>query len=316
MNRRWAGIKDLFAAALALDPAKRREFLKNQCGDDQALLVELQSLLAADEDADGFLERPIASVHNLAETVSNTVQGNDPLEGTRIGAYRLERQIGCGGMGAVYLATRADSEFYKEVAIKLIPRGKASELAIGRFRNERQILAAIEHPYVARLLDGGTTDAGPYFVMEYVEGLPLTDYCDAHSLTTQERLQLFLKVCSAVHYAHCRNVIHRDLKPSNILVQRDGTPKLLDFGIAKLLDAEIPGSAGEATVPGLRVLTPAYASPEQARGDPVTTADGYLFAWRRAYELLCGERPTRAGFSRTCHRIAQPIRTSPRTCER
>jgi eukaryotic-like serine/threonine-protein kinase len=291
-QKRWAGVKELFASALALDPAQRKSFLETECANDHALLGEVESLLAAHGEAGEFLEQPVASVTSLAAMEPHPFESEHSLAGTRVGAYRLEKEIGCGGMGAVYLATRADNEYFKEVAIKLIPRGKASEFTIGRFRNKRQILAAIEHPYVARLLDGGTTDSGlPYFVMEYVDGVPLTDYCVAQSLAVDERLRLFVKVCSAVYYAHCRNVIHRDLKPSNILVQPDGTPKLLDFGIAKLLDSAIPGTSNDATAVGLRVLTPAYASPEQVRGDPVTVRTDIYSLGVILYELLCGERP-------------------------
>jgi Serine/threonine protein kinase len=297
-NDRWSTIKTLFASALVLAPAERGAFLNSQCGSDDELRREIESLLAAHGDAGEFLEQPVASVKDITETEADPrpTHSEDALIGTRIGAYQLEQLIGSGGMGAVYLATRADSEYVKRVAIKLIRRGQASRLAISRFRNERQILATIEHPYVARLLDGGTTEAGiPYFLMEYVEGQSLTEYCETQSLTTQERLRLFLKVCSAVHYAHSRNVIHRDLKPSNILVQKDGVPKLLDFGIAKLLDPEIGEGRSETTLAGVRMLTPAYASPEQMQGLPATVRSDVYSLGVILYEMLCGERPGLGG---------------------
>jgi serine/threonine protein kinase len=223
--------------------------------------------------------------------------GSDPKAGNRLGAYRLEREIGRGGMGEVYLATRADSEFVKQVAIKLIRCGKENEFTIRRFRNERQILARIEHPYVARLIDGGTTSDGlPYFVMEYVDGQPINIFCDKHNLSNHDRLELFIKICSAVEYAHERNILHRDLKPSNILVKENGTPKLLDFGIAKIVGVDLTATTGDLTLAGFHMLTPAYASPEQMRGDPATVRSDVYSLGVVLYELLCGERPSLTAF--------------------
>jgi serine/threonine protein kinase/Tol biopolymer transport system component/Tfp pilus assembly protein PilF len=196
-------------------------------------------------------------------------------------------------MGTVYLANRADQEFRKRVAIKVIRVEKLSDFAIRRFRQERQILARLEHANVARLIDGGTTESGlPYLVMEFVEGEILTKYCDLHGLAVTERCELFLKICSAVQYAHERNIIHRDLKPANILVGRTGNPKLLDFGVAKMLEPENSGVNKEATLAGVRMLTPAYASPEQLQGDPVTSQSDIYSLGVILYELLCGERPS------------------------
>ncbi|MGI8961036.1 MAG: serine/threonine-protein kinase [Bryobacteraceae bacterium] len=257
---RWEQVKALFELALSRPASGRQRFLDSHCGEDGELRREVEFLLAAHEETGEFLDQPFASLESFADGDPPLSSSEEFATGTRIGAYRLEREIGRGGMGAVYLATRADSEYFKSVAIKLIPHAKVSNTAISRFRKERQILATIEHPYVARLLDGGTTATRlSYFVMEYVEGQPLKQYCDARSLKLDERLELCLKICSAVHYAHCRNVIHRDLKPSNILVQHDGTPKLLDFGIAKLIDPEIPGTLNETTLVGFRPLTPALS---------------------------------------------------------
>jgi eukaryotic-like serine/threonine-protein kinase len=295
---RWAEIKLLFESALALESSERDAFLDRECAGDLELRREVLSLLAAYEETDDFLESPLGSARSLLEIRAPAAASDEPVAmGTRLGAYRLEREIGQGGMGAVYLATRADSEFDKRVAIKLIRDGAASEFAIRRFRNERQILARLENGYIARLIDGGTTDTGlPYFVMEYVDGQPVTQYCDANSLAARDRLHLFLKICSAVQYAHERNIVHRDLKPGNILVKRDGSPKLLDFGIAKIMGAEISKANYEATIAGFRMLTPAYASPEQMRGDPATASSDVYSLGVILYELLCGERPNLSTF--------------------
>ncbi len=295
-DNRWSQLKALFDAALALGPVERQIFIEQQCGNDQELRGELEALLRSYEESGDFFEPPFADLSSFADTDFPGDPWPEPQLGSRIGAYCLENEIGRGGMGTVYLATRADSEFIKRVAIKLIRSGKDNAFAIGRFRNERQILARLEHPFVARLIDGGTTEAGlPYFVMEYVEGQPINNYCDAESLNTRDRLQLFLKVCSAVRYAHERNIVHRDLKPSNILVKQDGLPKLLDFGIAKMI-GEFPGVSNEATVAGFRMLTPAYASPEQMRGDPATAQSDVYSLGVILYELLCGERPRLSTF--------------------
>ncbi|MGZ5004605.1 MAG: protein kinase domain-containing protein [Chthoniobacterales bacterium] len=229
----------------------------------------------------------------------------EPFAGRQFGSYQIMREIGRGGLGAVYLAARADDEYRKQVAIKLVRRGLDTEDILRRFRNERQILAQLDHPNIARLIDGGTTDDGlPYFVMEYVNGQPINGYCDANALSTTERLTLFRKVCSAVTYAHQNLVIHRDLKPSNILVTQDGEPKLLDFGIAKLL------SAGDElftqTIPALRVMTPEYASPEQIKGDKIMTTSDVYSLGVLLYELLTGQQPYRLK-TRTPEQIARAI---------
>src|SRR6266446_8814788 len=190
-------------------------------------------------------------------------------------------------MGAVYLAARADQAFQKEVAIKLIKRGQGSEDVIRRFRNERQILAGLSHPNITRLLDGGTTEDGlPYFVMEFIEGRPINEYCDQRRLSTNDRLLLFLKVCSAVQYAHQNLIVHRDLKPRNIMVTPEGEPKLLDFGIAKILNLELSSQTMDPTMLRFRMMTPEYASPEQARGETITTASDVYSLGVVLYELL------------------------------
>jgi eukaryotic-like serine/threonine-protein kinase len=305
---RWSELKALFDSALSLESSERQTFIDQRCGANEDLRRELESLLHAYEETGEFLERPaVLSVKSFAETTFPEAHSEDPQAGSRIGAYQLEGEIGRGGMGAVFLATRADSEYVKRVAIKLIRRGRVSDFAIRRFRNERQILARLEHAYVARLIDGGTTESGlPYFVMEYVEGQPVTQYCDSQSLNTRERLELFLKICSAVRYAHERNIIHRDLKPSNILVKEDGTPRLLDFGIAKIMNPDPPAGTADATLAGFRLLTPAYASPEQMRGDAATARSDIYSLGVILYELLCGERPTLSTFQRIALPFERP----------
>src|SRR5437588_948147 len=261
---RWAEIESLFQSTVACRPEQRRTYLEDACAGDESLRDEVESLLTFHEKRDGLIDSPA-----VADGLKVFMDGSkDALAGSRIGPYKIIREIGRGGMGTVYLAARAD-DFEKRVAIKLIKRGMDTDEILSRFRNERQILASLDHPNIARLLDGGTTADGlPYFVMEYIEGQPVNDYCDTHCLSIDELLHLFRSVCSAVSYAHQHLVIHRDLKPGNILVTDRGTPKLLDFGIAKLLDAE----ASAHTLTALRVMTPEYASPEQIRGAGITTA--------------------------------------------
>jgi serine/threonine protein kinase len=219
----------------------------------------------------------------------------DHFIGRRVGPYRIERLLGRGGMGAVFLASRDDSEFKKNVALKLLRFETDQPAVLARFRNERQILAALDHPNIAALYDGGSTDEGlPYIVMEYVVGEPLTTYCNSRTLSIAERLRLFRQVCDAVQYAHQKLIVHRDLKPGNIMVTREGVPKLLDFGIAKLLLApELQGDAAPRTQTGVFVMTPDYASPEQIRGETVSTATDIYSLGAVLYELLTGQRPHR-----------------------
>jgi non-specific serine/threonine protein kinase/serine/threonine-protein kinase len=230
-----------------------------------------------------------------ARTTGVTPEGAaDATQPERLGPYRLIREIGHGGMGAVYLGVRDDDAYQKRVAIKVLKRGMDTDSIVRRFRHERQILASLEHPFIASLLDGGSTpDGRPYFAMEFVDGQPIADYCDTHKLDTKARLRLFRQVCTAVQYAHQNLVIHRDLKPANVLVMADGTPKLLDFGIAKLLNQELAGQTLAPTAPGLQLMTPEYASPEQVRGDVVTTASDVYSLGVILYELLVGRMPYR-----------------------
>ena len=276
-----------------MPPDERMAYLESHCAGDPALRAEVESLLAADDAAQSqFLGEHVAE-HAAPLVAELTPEPKDkPAE---VGPYRLLEQLGQGGMGQVFRAERADGQFEQEVAIKLVRAGLGSPRMLRRFRHERQILARLEHPHIARLLDGGTTEDGrPYFVMEYVEGVPITQYCDDHRLGTDARLALFRTVCATVQYAHQNLIVHRDLKPSNILVTADGTVKLLDFGIAKLLDrADEAVLTMMETQSDQRLMTPAYAAPEQIRGEPVTTATDVYQLGVLLYELLTGHRPYR-----------------------
>jgi serine/threonine-protein kinase len=274
--------ESIFYEALDIDPGKRVAFIARACADNDVLLREVDSLLAAHSDADAFLGTPLLSPHD--DATENTLQ---------FGAYRTIRPLGSGGMGAVYLAERADDQFHKHVAIKLLKRGMDTDDILRRFRNERQVLASLEHPHIARLIDGGATEDGlPYLVMEFVDGLPIDTYCRTHRVGLPERLRLFQQVCDAVHYAHQNLIVHRDLKPGNILVTTDGTPKLLDFGIAKVLEHDPASYYSQAqTQADTQLLTPAYASPEQVRGQTVTTATDVYSLGVILYELLTEQPP-------------------------
>ncbi len=287
--QKYHRLKEIFAAAADCDTNERAALISAACDGDEVLLREAQSLLGYHDRAERFIEKPafLAGVHLLSEGQ------NEALRGHAVGSYKLIREVGRGGMGAVYLAARADEEFEKRAAIKLIKRGMDTEDVLRRFRNERQILARLEHKNIARLLDGGaTSDGSPYLVMEYVEGAPIDKYCDQHRLSTAERLRLFRIVCSAVAYAHQNLIIHRDIKPGNILVTEDGTPKLLDFGIAKILTEELSGQTIQ-TATAVRLMTPDYASPEQVRGDTITTSTDIYSLGVLLYKLLTGHQPYR-----------------------
>jgi len=288
---RWQKVREVFGEALELPADERSAHLEHACGGDEELRLEVERLLGAMAEADGFLEEPLVPR-------SEGSPARDLYLGREVGAYRLVEHLGRGGMGVVYLATRSDEAFEKEVAIKLLPANCASEELVRRFRSERQILAGLEHPNIARLLDGGTTADGlPYLVMEYVDGLAIDDYCDLHGLGIRRRLELFCGVCSAIHFAHQHLVVHRDVKPSNVLVTADGVPKLLDFGIAKLLQPELAAQALGPRAPGTataqRVLTPKYASPEQIEGAAITTASDVYSLGVLLYKLLGGRLPYR-----------------------
>ena len=286
---RWQQINEVLDAVLALPPDERAAYLATHYADDEALRAKVLALVAAHEDAESFLERPIAEY--AAPLVEEHAVGEVPDDQQRVGPYRLLSRIARGGMGTVYLAARADEHFEKKVAVKLIRRGMDTDDVLRRFVSERQILARLEHPHIARLLDGGLADDGrPFFVMEYVEGEPIDRYCDHERLPIRNRLHLFLEVCEAVQYAHQNLVVHRDLKPSNILVKENGTVKLLDFGIAKLLSDEAEEGL---TRTGMRVMTPEYATPEQVRGAAITTATDVYALGMLLYKLLTGRPPYR-----------------------
>ncbi len=305
----WQKVEEIFDEAAELPRAEREFFLDEACDGDEDLRREVEALLAADEQSDDFIESPIIASNTLAGLLPNNIEDSvaPHFLGKRVGAYQLVRELGRGGMGAVFLASRADAEFRKEVAIKLVKRGMDTDFILKRFRNERQILAHLDHPNVARLLDGGTSEDGlPYFVMEYVEGLPVHKYCEVHDLSINERLALFQSICAAVGYAHQNQIIHRDLKPNNILVTKDGTPKLLDFGIAKILNPDFAGDTLAPTQTGMRLMTPEYASPEQIRGDKLTTASDIYTLGVLLFEILTGERPYKLS-SRSPHEIARVI---------
>jgi serine/threonine protein kinase/tetratricopeptide (TPR) repeat protein len=285
---RWLQVKEIFHAATELEPQERRTFLLERCKGDREMLRELELLIESHEEAEHFIERPaLAPASALLSKDEQSV-----WVGRIIGQYRVLSEIGRGGMGQVLLAVRADDQFKKRVAIKVLRRGMDTEDILRRFRNERQILASLEHPNIARLLDGGATDGGlPYFVLEHIEGEPLDMYCDKHTLSTEERLVLFRKICGAVEFAHQNLVIHRDLKPSNILITSEGEPKLLDFGIAKLLNPELAAQTLSETEADLRLMTPEYASPEQIRGEKLTTSTDVYSLGVILYKLLTGQPP-------------------------
>jgi serine/threonine-protein kinase len=279
---RWREVDRVFEAALDCPPGERPAFLEAACAEDPALRREVERLLAADARDAVFLDRP-------ADEVLGLMVG-DRGEQQRLGPYRLLRAIGRGGMGAVYLAVRDDEQYERLVAVKILRAGLEDTELRHRFLAERQILARLEHPNIARLYDGGSTEAGrPYLVMELIEGLPVDEYCDRHRLTVDQRLALFLRICAAVQYAHQNLLVHRDIKPANILVTPQGEPKLLDFGIAKQLG---PAAAADSlTRTGLRVMTPSYASPEQVKGEAITTASDVYSLGVLLYELLAGRSP-------------------------
>ncbi len=295
-RERWQRVKQLLDEAIGLNAGDRSPFLERACDGDSALRLEVESLLSSHEQAGtGFLRNP-------AVDVNATAKASEPRAGRRIGVYQIVEEIGRGGMGDVYRAVRDDGQYTKEVAIKLVRSGGDSRSLLERFRNERQILASLDHPNIARLLDGGTDDDGaPYLVMELIEGTRIDAYCDEHRLTITERLRLFAQVCGAVQFAHQRLVIHRDIKPGNVLVTKEGTPKLLDFGIAKLLD---PTTSGQTTM--TQAMTPDYASPEQIRGEPITTASDVYSLGVVLYQLLTGRSPYPED-TRSPHQLARAI---------
>jgi serine/threonine protein kinase len=277
---RWNRVKEIFIEASEKPEHARSEYISSACGEDADMLQSVERMLEADSKAGDFIERPALNISN------GNIQNSTSRSGEQLGNYRIERQIGYGGMGAVYLATRITGGFDQTVALKVVRQTLADPVLERQFAKERQILAKLNHPNIGRLYDGGFSEKGePFLVMEYVEGEPLLEFAKARNLNPQERLRLFLKICSAVAYAHRNLVIHRDIKPSNILVTGTGEPKLLDFGLAKLLDDGLSPDP-VVTANALHAFTPAYASPENIRGETIGVSSDVYSLGVVLYELL------------------------------
>ncbi|MDA8020542.1 MAG: serine/threonine-protein kinase [Thermoanaerobaculia bacterium] len=285
MTSDWSRLRQLFEQSIELEPGERAEFLDSACAGDGELRAAVEQLIDADLAAGEFLDDPI-----VGRPPALSASGDAEHPAT-LGPYRVVRKLGQGGMGEVYLAVR-DDPFQRRVVVKVVRKDLESPDLLRRLHAERQILAGLDHPHIAHLYDGGTTDdQRPYFVMEYVEGVPIVRYCDENRLSVEERIGLFRKVCGAVQYAHQNLVVHRDLKPSNILVTAEGEPKLLDFGIAKVLHPVAAPAQVDVTATWQRMLTPQYASPEQVRGNLVTTASDIYSLGVLLFELLTGRYP-------------------------
>lgn len=283
-SSQWKIIKETFSAVVDLSLPERSQFLKNS---DENVRREVEKLISAHEKSDKFIEKPFLLEINQAKE-----DFDENFVGKHIDDYVILEKIGAGGMGAVFLAEHRGEDFTQKVALKIIKRGMDTNAVLKRFLMERQILAQLEHQNIARLIDGGsTTDGTPYFVMEYVEGENIKEFCENHQFDIRERLEIFTKICAAISYAHQKLVVHRDIKPSNIIVTETGEPKLLDFGIAKLLSPDWNASTAEATATQMRVMTPEYASPEQIRGHITTTSTDVYSLGVVLYELLTGTRP-------------------------
>lgn len=287
--KRWQRVQELFEAALELDASERSAYLSKACGEDGELRDEVLSLLEADRSGHSLLDGHAAEAVGVPDDLEKALS----QVGRQVGPYRIVESLGAGGMGSVYLAERVGDDFEQEVALKLIKRGMDTNEILRRFQAERQILARLEHPNIARLLDGGITEDGlPYFTMEYVDGEPIDEYCDRLRLSVDERLDLFEDVCAAVQHAQRSLVVHRDLKPSNILISKEGVVKLLDFGIAKVVAGDGPETdSTRLTRTGFRLMTPGYGAPEQVRSEPVTTATDVYALGVVLYELLTGHGP-------------------------
>src|ERR1700723_2684126 len=280
----WKQVQDLFHAAADLPAPEQRAFLKNACGGNDALAAEVLALLAEDSQGSSLLDRNVAHVAGQVFDESSAPS----FSFKEFGPYRIKQMLGEGGMGVVYLAERTD--LGTQVAVKVLRDAWLSPARRERFASEQRTLAQLNHPSIARLYDADTLEDGtPWFVMEYVDGIPITQYCREHACSVERRLRLFRLVCEAVQHAHGQTVIHRDLKPSNILVKSDGSVRLLDFGIAKQLESL--DLAVDQTMTGLRLMTPAYASPEQVRGDRVGISTDVYSLGVILYELVTGQLP-------------------------
>src|SRR5580658_399728 len=284
---RWAQIRQIFDGALERSPKDRAAYLRVVCARDDAMRREVESLLESHADASGFLAKPAVDLGHTLH-YSGEESGEYPA-GFRAGPYQLEKRIGRGGMGSVWLASRPEGV---KVAVKLVKRGMDTSEILRRFRMERQVLASLDHPNIARLIDGGSTPEGmPYLAMEYVEGTPIDQFCESRASAITERLKLFIEVCAAVQFAHQNLVVHRDIKTANILVTQAGVVKLLDFGIAKLLRTDLSTLEMAQTRPELRPMTLDYASPEQVRGEAITTSTDVYSLGVLLYKLLTGKMP-------------------------
>jgi serine/threonine protein kinase len=285
---RWQHVKQVLATALELAPTERVAFLDRSYATDASLRGDMEPLMASEKR---LREQFLDGAHLVAAAAAVISPDENFWVGRRVGPYKVVAQIGMGGMGEVYSAFRAD-DYQKVVALKFVRAGQYSGEVFNRFKNERQILAGLDHLNLAKLLDGGTSEEGmPYFVMELIDGQPITKYCNEHNLSIRERLKLFLQVCAGVHYAHQHLIIHRDIKPGNILVTADGIPKLLDFGIAKIVEPGQNAGMPDATLTGFQMLTPRYASPEQIKGEAMTIATDVYSLGVVMYELLTGRSP-------------------------
>jgi len=295
---RWNRVKEIFNEACEESPGDRRAFVNKVCRGDEELEAEVMALLRADGESSTLLDLVSDGPPMEPGLFGSPMQPGpeqssvgEPVDIKQVGPYRLISELGRGGMGVVYLAERADGQFRKKLALKLVKRGLDTDEILHRFRHERQILASLEHPNIARLYDGGASEDGrPYLVMEYIEGEPITEYCDRRRLTVEDRLRLFLTVCEGVQFAHQNLIVHRDLKPSNILVTDDGSVRLLDFGVAKLLQDQ-SGEDAPHTRPWMRLVTPDYAAPEQFTGSRITTATDVYALGILMYELVAGMHP-------------------------
>ncbi len=295
----WKTTESLFESAAALPKAERTAFLDANDGGNEEVRRQVEKLLDGDENAEDFIEASVWTSNSIFKLAEEDAMDDDPAVapfdkyiGGRIGQYTVIKALGRGGMGNIYLAERSDGEFEQKVAIKLIKLGMDSDFVIQRFRHERQIVASLDHPYIGRLLDGGTTsDNEPYFVMEYITGRTLYDHCDGARMNISDRLKLFRKICEAVEYAHCRSIIHRDIKPANIIVNHAGEPKLVDFGIAKILDPDLLHVSSSPTASMLRMMTPEYASPEQMYGGDISPRTDIYSLGVLLFELVTGHRP-------------------------
>jgi eukaryotic-like serine/threonine-protein kinase len=312
---RWAQIREIFDGALERPDTDRAAYLRITCAHDPELKREVDALLSSHAESSGFLTKSAVNVKSFFPSTEGAGDGSDYSAGYQLGPYVFERELGRGGMGSVWLAKRNDSDYSRRVAIKMVKRGMDSHEILRRFRMERQLLANLDHPNIATLLDGGSTPEGlPFLVMEYVEGTPIHKFCESHGCTVREKLEVFRVVCASVQYAHRNLVIHRDIKASNILVTPDGIPKLLDFGIAKLIRGPEGGPEAIQTRPDMRPMTLDYASPEQVRGENVTTATDVYSLGVLLYRLLVGKLPFRGDGSRATLERAicdeEPLRAS------